>query len=61
MVAIGKEIAAEHGAAWRAELNSTGSVNGHQKIEFGVDTGVEARVLIMGNAAAGRPYEGPTE
>lgn len=45
-----RQIAEEQGISWHAELEFNGSPNVYQRTEFGLDSGVKAKVFFQGNA-----------
>ena len=47
-------VAERHGLAYRVEINASGRPSIGETVDLYIDTGVDARIIMFGNGAAGR-------
>ncbi len=48
------QVAERHGLAYRVEVNASGRPSIGETVDLYIDTGVDARIIMFGNGAAGR-------
>lgn len=48
------QVAERHGLAYRVEVNASGRPSIGETVDLYLDTGVDARIIMFGNGAAGR-------
>ncbi len=53
------EVAERHGLAYRVEVNASGRPSIGETVDLYIDTGVDARIIMFGNGAAGRETSKP--
>jgi|GEM_PF-6826464 len=53
------QVAEQHGLAYRVEVNASGRPSIGETVDLYLDTGVDARIIMFGNGAAGREPSTP--
>lgn len=48
------QVAERHGLAYRVEVNASGRPSIGETVDLYIDTGIDARIIMFGNGAAGR-------
>lgn len=48
------QVAERHGVAYRVEVNASGRPSMGETVDLYLDSGVDARIIMFGNGAAGR-------